>query len=218
MRILLVEDDVMLGKATAEGLKITFAVDWCESAEDAQEALATTSYDAIVLDINLPGQSGIEFLKQRRALNDDCPTLFLTARDAVAQRIEGLNTGADDYLTKPFDLDELIARISALIRRSQGRASPDIHIADIVYTPTARRVTKQNKNINLSGRELAVLEILMTNINHVISKSRIEEHIYDWDNSEIESNTIEVHISSLRRKLGKSLIKTVRGVGYIIEK
>lgn len=218
MRILLVEDDVMLGKATAEGLKMSFAVDWCKSAEDAQEAIATTSYDAIVLDINLPGQSGLEFLQKRRASNDDCPVLFLTARDAVAQRIEGLNSGADDYLTKPFDLDELTARVSALIRRSQGRSSPDIHVADIVYTPAVRHVTKQNKTINLSGRELAVLEILMTNINHVMSKSRIEEHIYDWGNNDIESNTIEVHISALRRKLGKDLIKTVRGVGYMIEK
>lgn len=216
MRILLVEDDVMLGKATAEGLKMTFAVDWCKSAEDAQEALATTDYDAIILDINLPGQSGLDFLKQRRRENDDFPVLFLTARDSVAQRIEGLNIGADDYLTKPFDLDELIARITALIRRSQGRASSEIKVGDIVYNPAAKQVKKGMQVVNLSGRELAVFEILMNNTDRVISKAQIEEHIYDWDSGEIESNTIEVHISSLRRKLDKEFIKTIRGVGYMI--
>jgi len=218
LRVLLVEDDMMLGKATAEGLKTSFAVDWCESAEDASAALKATPYDLVILDINLPGQSGLDLLKNLRRANDDRPVLFLTARDTVPQRIEGLNAGADDYLVKPFDLDELIARSSALIRRSQGRANPEIVCGDISYDSTAKQAKQNGKTVKLSGRELAVLEILMTHLSKVISKTQIEEHIYDWDSGDIESNTIEVHISALRRKLGKDLIKTIRGVGYMIEK
>lgn len=216
MRVLLVEDDNLLGKATAEGLKMTFAVDWCTSAEDAQRYLATSTYDAITLDINLPGQSGLDFLQTLRKKLNNVPILLLTARDAVEHRIEGLNLGADDYLTKPFDLDELTARLYALIRRSQGRATPQIKVQDIIFYPEVRQVRKQEKVINLSGRELAVLEVLMGNLDRVVNKSQIESHIYDWGSGDIESNTIEVHISGLRRKLGKDLIKTVRGVGYII--
>ncbi len=218
MRILLVEDDTMLGKATAEGLKTAYAVDWCESAEDAAEALKTTPYDLVILDVNLPGQSGLDLLKTLRGTNDNCPVLFLTARDAIAHRIEGLNAGADDYLIKPFDLDELIARAGALIRRSQGRANPEISCGDIIYNPAGKQITKKGKPIALSGRELAVLEILMGHIGKVISKGQIEERIYDWGTGDIESNTIEVHISALRQKLGKDLIKTIRGVGYMIAK
>lgn len=217
MRILLVEDDELLGKATAEGLKISFAVDWCQTAEDAALAIETTDYDLLILDINLPDKSGLDFLKDLRAHNDNQPVLFLTARDTVAQRIEGLNSGADDYLVKPFDLDELIARSNALIRRSQGRSDPKISCGDILYDPSAKQVQLRSKAIKLSGKEIAVLEILMTHIGKVVSKSQIEEHIYDWDSGDIESNTIEVHISSLRRKLGKEFIKTIRGVGYIVE-
>ncbi len=218
MRVLLVEDDNLLGKATAEGLKMTFAVDWCTSAEDAQRYLATSTYDAITLDINLPGQSGLDFLQTLRKKLNNVPILLLTARDAVEHRIEGLNLGADDYLTKPFDLDELTARLYALIRRSQGRATPQIKVQDITFYPEVRQVRKKEKVINLSGRELAVLEVLMGSLDRVVNKSQIESHIYDWDSNDIESNTIEVHISGLRRKLGKDLIKTVRGVGYIISK
>ncbi|MCB1720762.1 MAG: response regulator transcription factor [Rhodospirillales bacterium] len=216
MRVLLVEDDTMLGKATAEGLRTAYAVDWCESAEDAAAALKTTPYDLVVLDINLPGKSGLELLNDLRANNDEHAVLFLTARDAVSHRIEGLNAGADDYLIKPFDLDELIARAGALIRRSQGRASSEISCGDIVYNPAAKQVKKNGKTVQLSGRELAVLESLMNNPGKVLSKTQIEEHIYDWGSGDIESNTIEVHISALRRKLGKDFIKTIRGVGYII--
>jgi DNA-binding response OmpR family regulator len=216
LRILLVEDDTMLGKATAAGLKTAYAVDWCESAEDAAVALKTTPYDLVILDINLPGQSGLDLLKDLRHGNDNRPVLLLTARDAVAHRIEGLNSGADDYLVKPFDLDELIARSSALIRRSQGRATPRMEYGDISYDPAAKQAQKKGKNIKLSARELAVLEILMNNLNKVISKQQIEDHIYDWDSAGIESNTIEVYISSLRRKLGKDMIRTIRGIGYMM--
>jgi two-component system OmpR family response regulator/two-component system response regulator QseB len=218
LRVLLVEDDAMLGKATVEGLKTSFAVDWCENAEDASVAMKTTSYDLVILDINLPGQSGLELLQALRSSNDNRPVLFLTARDTVPQRIEGLNAGADDYLVKPFDLDELIARSNSLIRRSTGRGNPEIICGDVVYNPQAKQATLKGKAVKLSGRELTVLEILMTHLGQVVSKSQIEEHIYDWDSADIESNTIEVHVSSLRKKLGKDFIKTIRSVGYIVEK
>jgi len=217
LRILLVEDDEMLGKATAEGLKTVFAVDWCKSAEDAEAALKTTPYNVVVLDVNLPKKSGLELLEDLRKVNDDRPVLFLTARDAISYRIEGLNKGADDYLVKPFDLDELIARVSALARRAQGRGNPVISAGDIIFDPVGKTVTKKGKVIKLSARELAVLEILMTHKGRATSKAQIEEHIYDWDSGDIESNTIEVHISALRRKIDKNFIKTIRGVGYIIQ-
>jgi DNA-binding response OmpR family regulator len=216
LRILLVEDDMMLGKATVTGLKNAYAADWCRNAEDAEEALRTTDYDALVLDINLPGQSGLEFLKKLRGNRDDRPVLLLTARDAVHHRVEGLNAGADDYLVKPFDLDELLARVGALIRRSQGRGSSTITHGDMVFDLTRHTVARDGKTIMLSGREQAILDILLNNTGRVISKAQIEERIYDWSSEEIESNTIEVHVSALRRKLGKDLIKTIRGLGYII--
>ncbi|MCB1539171.1 MAG: response regulator transcription factor [Rhodospirillales bacterium] len=218
MRLLLIEDDEMLGKATVMGLKMAYAVDWVRNAEDAEDAMATTPYDLVVSDINLPKKSGLDLVRSMRAAGDMKPVLMLTARDGVSHRIEGLNTGADDYLVKPFDLDELLARIAALIRRSQGRAAPYIEYGDIRFDVGARSVLKAGRTVPLSGRELAVLEIVMSNIGKVISKTQIEGHIYDWDNAEkVESNTVEVHISALRRKLGRDFIKTIRGVGYVIE-
>jgi two-component system response regulator QseB len=216
MRLLLVEDDVMLGKATAAGLKANHAVDWCQNAEDAEDALRTTDYAAVVLDVNLPGKSGLDFLKKIRARRDNRPVLLLTARDAVHHRIEGLNTGADDYLVKPFDLDELLARVNALIRRSQGHESLGISVGDLMFDFTKHSVVRGGKNALLSAREYAIIEILIKNRGRVISRAQIEERIYDWSSEDIESNTIEVHISSLRRKLGKDLIKTIRGLGYIV--
>ncbi len=216
MRILLVEDDNMLGKATLAGLKTAYAADWCQNAEDAVEALHTTEYALIVLDINLPGQSGLELLKSIRIRKDDRPVLLLTARDAVHHRIEGLNAGADDYLVKPFDLNELLARIAALIRRSQGRGSAIVACGNITFDLSKHSALRDGKNIILSAREHAIVEILLNNIGRVVSKGQIEERVYDWSNEEIESNTIEVHISALRRKLGKDFIKTIRGLGYII--
>lgn len=217
MRLLLVEDDKQLGKATAEGLRIAgFAVDWFQNAEDAALAIKSTSFDLIVLDVNLPGQSGLNWLKNLRSANIILPVLLLTARDALRHKIEGFDTGADDYLVKPFDLDELIARCSALIRRAQGRASPVIAAGDVTLNTQTRQVLKGGEPILLSGKELAILEILMNAKGHTVSKQRIEEKIYDWESTGIESNTVEVHISSIRRKLGKELVKTMRGVGYMI--
>ena len=216
MRVLLVEDDKNLGKATAEGLKELYAVDWVTAAEEAQEALATTSYALVVLDINLPGISGLKLLKEQRQHKNQIPVLLLTARDAVRHRIEGLNAGADDYLVKPFDLDELLARCAALIRRSGGQASPVITHKDLSYEPASGHLEKAGKTVSLSGRERAVFDCLIRNIGRSISKEKIIESIYDWSSEEIESNTVEVHIAALRRKLGKELIKTNRGIGYMI--
>jgi DNA-binding response OmpR family regulator len=218
MRVLLVEDDDMLGKATAAGLAIAHAVDWVRSAEDAALALTTNPYALIVLDINLPGQSGLELLAALRRDNNDIPCLFLTARDAVYNKIEGLNAGGDDYLVKPFDLDELLARAAALIRRSQGRASPVLAHGGITLDAAAKSVEKDGKPVALSGREFAIAEILLGNIGRVISKAQIESQIYDWGSEDIGSNTVEVHISALRRKLGKDFVKTIRNVGYTVEK
>ncbi len=216
MRLLLVEDDRHLGKATEEGLKESFAVDWVRSAEEAQSALLTTRYDLLLLDINLPGQSGLDLLAALRKAKNHIPVLLLTARDAVYHRVEGLNAGADDYLVKPFDLDELLARCAALLRRSTGQVEPVIEIHDITFEPATRKLKKAGKAIVLSARERAIFDILIHNIDRPVSKAKIEERIYDWDSEDIESNTIEVHVSGLRRKLGRDLIKTLRGIGYII--
>ncbi|MCB1562926.1 MAG: response regulator transcription factor [Alphaproteobacteria bacterium] len=218
MRILLVEDDKNLGQATADGLRGLYATDWVRSAEEAQDALATTSYALLVLDINLPGISGLELLQDLRHKKNQIPTLFLTARDAVRHRIEGLNTGADDYLVKPFDLDELLARCAALIRRSGGQALPVITHKNIAYEPASRHLEKSGKSVRLSSREAAVFDCLIRNIDRPVSKEKIMESVYDWSSEDIESNTIEVHIAALRRKLGRDLIKTIRNVGYIIPK
>lgn len=217
MRLLLIEDDQMLGRATLAGLRTVYAVDWVSSAEEAQEAIATTPYDLLVLDINLPGLSGLEWLARLRKARNDTPCLFLTARDATYHRVEGLNAGGDDYLVKPFDLDELIARCAALLRRARGRANPVIEHGGICYDPVARRVTLDGRAVTLSGRELAVLDYLLHNKGRIVSKRQIEEHVYDWSSGDIGSNTIEVHISGLRRKLGRDLVRTLRNIGYTIE-
>lgn len=218
MRLLLVEDDRNLGKATAEGLRENFAVDWVLSAEEGEDALSTTEYSLIVLDINLPGASGLDLLAKLRKEHNNIPVLLLTARDAVRHRIQGLNTGADDYLVKPFDLDELLARCAALIRRSQGNASPVITHQELSYEPSSGHLEKNGCTVAISGRERAIFDLLIRNVDRPQSKEKIMESVYDWSSEEIESNTIEVHIASLRRKIGKDMIKTIRGVGYMIPK
>ncbi len=218
MRILFVEDDQNLGKATTEGLRESFAVDWVLDAEEAQDALSTTDYALIVLDINLPGASGLDLLESLRKAKNQIPVLLLTARDAVRYRVEGLNAGADDYLVKPFDLDELLARCAALVRRGQGQSSPIIEHKSLSYEPATGNLSCKGEAIILSGRERAVFDCLIRNIDRPISKNKITESIYDWSSEDIESNTIEVHIAALRRKLGRDLIKTIRGVGYMITK
>lgn len=218
MRLLLVEDDKNLGKATAEGLRESFAVDWLSSAEEAEDTLKTVAYDMLVLDIGLPGASGLDLLKSLRREKSRLPVLLLTARDSIQHRVEGLNAGADDYLIKPFDLDELLARCAALIRRNSGQVATVITHGDYCYEPATGHLEKQGMSIALSARERAIFDCMMRNIGRPISKEKIMASIYDWSSEDIESNTIEVHVFALRKKLGRDFIKTIRGVGYIIPK
>ncbi len=218
MRLLLVEDDTLLGDGIRAGLSEQgYAVDWVEDAEAAQLALETGHYDLMVLDLGLPGMSGLDFLGQLRARGEDLPVLILTARDAIQDRVAGLDSGADDYLTKPFDLEELGARIRALLRRRSGRANPIIEHGELTLDPAAHEVTLRGEKVDVSPREFAILQMLLENRGKVMSRNRLEEGLYAW-NAEVESNTVEVHIHHLRRKLGADLIRTIRGVGYIIDK
>jgi two-component system response regulator QseB len=193
------------------------AVDLVASAEDADAALRTLPYGLIVLDINLPGKSGMDFVRELREKQQNVPVLALTARDTTRQKIEGLNAGMDDYLVKPFDLDELLARVQALFRRSKGRSTPQIKIGDLTLDSMSKTVWKADKAVTLSAREFAILAILLGNAGNILNKQEIEDKLYGWD-IEIESNAVEVHISHLRKKLGEQTIKTIRGMGYIVEK
>lgn len=218
MRLLLVEDDPMLGRAVRTVLRQSgHAVDLVESAEDAEEATATTEYDLMVLDINLPGKSGLDLLKQMRERKLNMPVIALTARDTLRQKVEGLDAGADDYLVKPFETDELLARIRTLMRRSNGRSTAQITHGDIMLDMVAKAASKKGRAVPLSAREFAILAILLENSGRVLNKQQIEDKLYGWD-MEIESNAVEVHISHLRKKLGDSFVKTIRGLGYIVEK
>lgn len=218
MRLLLVEDDGLLGDGIRAGLgQDGYAVDWVRDGEAADLALKSEHFDIVVLDITLPKLSGIDVLKRLRQRRNAIPVLLLTARDTVADRVLGLDSGADDYLTKPFDLDELNARLRALLRRSSGRATPQLVIGDVALDPAAHRVTLAGQEVELSHREFALLQVLMENGGRVLPRSRLEETLYGWEEA-AESNTLEVHIHHLRKKLGSSLIRTVRGVGYMIEK
>ena len=217
MKLLLVEDDELLGKALHAGLRAEHATDWLTSAEDASAAFETTAYDLVVLDINLPGISGLQLLETMRRRGDKTPVLLLTARDTVSQRVEGLDAGADDYLVKPFDFDELLARIRALSRRGEAYTGERLVYGDIEVVTRARTLTRAGQPVALSRTQFAILLILLQNPSRYFSKSQIEDKIYGWDDL-VESNTIEVHVSALRRKLGRDLIKTSRGIGYVIEK
>lgn len=217
MRILLVEDDLMLGKAVKQAIEQeNFVVDLVENASLCEAALATTKFDIILLDINLPDKSGLELLSEIRNSKINTPILILTARDTVLQKIDGLNKGADDYLVKPFDLDELVARINALVRRSKGVVSPVINYKNISINPIKHKLTKDGKVIDLSPKEFSILKVLMENIGKVVSKNSLENNLYSWDDS-VESNAVEVHIHHLRKKIGQNIIKTIRSIGYIIE-
>jgi two-component system response regulator QseB len=218
MRILLVEDDQLLGDATQAGLvNDGYTVDWFQDGIQAESALKSSEFDGIVLDLGLPSKDGLSVLKSMRHRNDTTPVLILTARDLVDDRVKGLDAGADDYLIKPFDLDELSARLRALIRRSLGRVDPIIKIGDFSLNPASHEVHCNDVVINFSQLEFSLLQLLMENSGRVLSRSSLEEHLYGWS-KEIESNTLEVHIHHLRKKLGSSFIKTIRGVGYSILK
>jgi len=218
MRILVVEDDAMIGEGVRTALRQEgLAADLVRDGRSADHALQAERYDAVVLDLGLPQLDGTEVLRGLRARKDRTPVLVVTARDAVHERIKGLDGGADDYLVKPFDLDELAARIRALVRRSAGRAEPLIEHLGVAFDPSTREVTLRGKPVSLSPRELAVLEALIERPGAVLSRSQIEERLYGWG-EEIESNAVEVYVHGLRKKLGAGFIRTVRGVGYRVPK
>jgi len=215
MKVLLVEDDKIIGDGLVAGLQINgYTVDWVEDKESATTALDVDSnYDLIVLDIGLPDGSGLDFLSKMRKAGNDIPVLILTAYDDVSFKVRGLDTGADDYLIKPFKLDELTARLRALRRRSIGKASPLLEVGNIVLDPATRKVTKSGDKVNLGPKEFSILQVMMEKKGKVLSKVQLEEGLYGWD-SDVESNTVEVHIHGLRKKLGKDAIETIKYVGY----
>lgn len=214
MRILLVEDDDLLGDGIRAGLKLAnHAVDWVRDGDAARLALLDHSYQACVLDLGLPKRSGLAVLRELRQRESHLPVLILTARDSSADKIAGLDAGADDYLTKPFDLAELQARLRALMRRASGAATPRLEHAGVVLDPASKRVTRDGQPVALSAREYTVLHDLLTHKNHIRTRSQLEESLYAWG-EETGSNTVEVYIHHLRKKLGAQFIRTVRGLGY----
>jgi DNA-binding response OmpR family regulator len=216
MRVLIVEDDPLLGDALAAGLKQRgFEADWVQDGHDAQAAIRVEPFAAVVLDLGLPGLGGFELLRGERARGNKVPVLILTARDAVQDRIAGLDSGADDYVVKPTDLDELAARLRALVRRSKGEPAAVLQIGPVVLDPAARMVTLDGQAMDLPPREFTLLQELMLNAGRVLSREQLEERMYRWGD-EVESNAVEVHVHHLRRKLGAQIVKTIRGVGYMM--
>ena len=216
MRILLAEDDPMLGDGLRAGLRqLGFQVDWVRDGVAAERELASGDYAAAVLDLGLPLKDGLEVLRSLRARKNHTPVLVLTARDAVPDRIRGLDLGADDYVVKPVDLHELGARLRALVRRSHGQLQDILRCGAIVLDPSARQVVLNGEVVALSTREFDLQYALMLNAGRVMSREQLEQKLYSWG-YEVESNAIEVHIHHLRRKLGADVIQTVRGVGYTV--
>ena len=214
MRLLLAEDDPMIGSAVEQGLRDAgFAIDWVRDGDAAELALRSAAYALLVLDLGLARQDGLSLLRKMRTTGNDLPVLIVTARGAVADRVAGLNLGADDYLAKPFDLDELIARIRALLRRRAGRAHPELCLGTLVLDPLAREVRLDGVPVALGNREFALLEALFEKPGAVLTSEQLEDRLYGWG-EEIASNAIEVHVHKLRRKLGAAWIRNVRGVGY----
>jgi len=217
MRVLLVEDDTLLGEGLSTGLKQDgYAVDWMQNGEEAGIALNVEHFDIMILDLGLPKQSGLEVLQKLRAKGNNIPVLILTARDSLDDRIKGLDVGADDYMVKPFDLEELNARMRALLRRSAGRAVPKLIHGDITLDPAAHEVHYKGSAVDLPPKEFAVLQTLLENVGRVISKTKLQETLYSWE-QDVASNALEVHIHHLRKKLDSDCIRTIRGVGYIME-
>ncbi len=218
MRLLLVEDDVMIGEAVLDLLRDEgYAVDWVRDGEMADTALQTDTYDLVLLDLGLPRRDGLTVLQALRARKNLTPVLIVTARDAIAQRVQGLDAGADDYIVKPYDLHELLARIRALIRRAAGRAEPVYTHAGVSVDPATREVLVNGQPVILSAREWAILEPLLARPGTIFSRRQLEEKLYSWKDG-VSSNAIEVYIHGLRKKIGSQLIQNVRGVGYMIPK
>jgi two-component system OmpR family response regulator len=216
MRLLLVEDDAMIGEAVLDALRAEhYAVDWVRDGVMADTALRSESYDLVLLDLGLPKRDGLEVLRILRARRSTVPVLVATARDAIEDRIGGLDAGADDYVVKPFDTDELLARVRALIRRSAGRAEPVFSHKGVTLNPATREATVDGEPVSLSAREWAVLEPMLARPGAVFSRTQLEEKLYGWKD-DISSNAVEVYVHGLRKKLGSELIQTVRGLGYVV--
>ena len=218
MRLLLVEDDPMIGEAVQDLLRAEhYAVDWARDGDAADTALRTQPYDLLLLDLGLPKRDGLTVLRDLRARKNRTPVLVATARDGIAQRIEGLDAGADDYVLKPYDMDELLARIRALLRRAAGRAEPVYEHKGVCINPATREATVQGVPVVLSAREWAVLEPLIARPGMVLSRQQLEDKMYGWGD-EVSSNAVEVYIHGLRKKLGAEVLLNVRGVGYLVPK
>lgn len=217
MHLLIVEDDHALGQALAAGLRqLGHAVDWFRDGAQADAALASAPFDAVVLDLGLPDGDGMLWLGRWRARQLSLPVLILTARDGIEQRIAGLDAGADDYLVKPISIDELAARLRAMLRRSSGRAQPVWQHGELEYDPAAKVARWQGRSIELTGLEMALLEALLKHPQRVLSRSHLMQILYDWSGSEPASNALEVHVHHLRRKIDPAIVRTVRGVGYAL--
>lgn len=218
MRLLLVEDDDLLGDAVKAGLtQFGYVVDWLKDGESARAAIKSESFEAIILDLGLPKLSGLGFLQAIRHDGNVTPVIILTARESIEDRIKGLDSGADDYLVKPFDLNELGARIRALVRRSTGRADATLHYRNVTLDPAAHAVYVDDILVNVPRREFALLQKLLENSGQVLSREQLMQSLYGWD-EEVDSNALEVHIHNLRKKLNANYIRTIRGVGYMVEK
>lgn len=214
MRILLVEDDAILGDGILAGLKLAdYAVDWVKDGESARLALLDHPYDACVLDLGLPKRDGLSVLNDLRSRGSRLPVLILTARDTSADKISGLDAGADDYLTKPFDLPELLARLRAIVRRASGEASPTLEHAGVLLEPAAKRVSFNGQPVTLSAREYSLLHDMLRHKNQIRTRAQLEESLYAWG-EETGSNTVEVYVHHLRKKFGSDFIRTIRGLGY----
>jgi two-component system response regulator QseB len=216
MRLLLVEDDPMIGESIRKGLRNEgFVVDWVQDGQAAEIAIEGEPYVLVLLDLGLPRKDGFAVLAGLRKRRNRVPVLVLTARDAVADRVRGLDGGADDYLVKPFDLDELAARVRAVLRRHAGRAEPLVRFGDLTLNPVTHELTHHGEPVPVSAREFALLQALLDRPGAALSRTQIEERIYGWG-EEVASNSVEVHVHNLRKKLGEGVIRTVRGVGYAI--
>jgi len=218
MRVLLVEDDEMIGQGLHTALRqASFAVDWMRDGRSAGAALQSSHFDLVLLDLGLPHRDGIDVLRELRKRGNSTPVIILTARDEIQHRIAGLDAGADDYIVKPFDLDEVTARMRSVLRRAAGRGDPGIQHGDLRLDPVTRTVEREGKPVALSGHEYAVLEALLQRPGAVLSRAQLEDRLYGWD-EQIGSNAVEVYIHGLRRKLGSGAICTLRGVGYFVPK